>query len=170
MIKRVFSSNRKGAIDVLADELRDFGGKKMMIPSMNHLFPFDPFKSQFMPEKMLFPIAQHSILCDLKETKDAFNFAFEVPGVKKQDLHLSIQDQTLQLTAERETSKTESGDDFIKMERFSGTSYRSISLPSTADIHKDITAKMENGVLNVKIHKIPAEQGKTDNKLNIEIK
>ena len=139
---------------------------KRLMPVMNHLFPFG---GNFLQDNQLLPIAPHSIPCDLKETKDAVNFSFEVPGVNKKDLHLTIQDQSLHLKAERETEKTERGENFIKMERFSGSSYRSMSLPSTIDVHKDIVAKLENGILSVKMHKFP-DHGKIESKLHVEIK
>ena len=165
--RKFSSSARKGAVDVLADEL---GVSKRMMPVMNQLFPFgDPFKGNFFQDNQLLPIAPHSIPCDLKETKDTVNFSFEVPGVNKKDLELTIQDLKLYLKAGREAEKTESGENYIKMERFSGSSYRSIALPSTIDVHKDISAKLENGILSVKMHKFP-DHGKIESKLQVEIK
>lgn len=93
---------------------------------------------------------------DVKETEKSYEIAVDLPGVDKKDIKLSIEDNMLTITAERQAMKKEEGDSFKRMERFSGVASRSMSLPENVDVD-NIEASNENGVLHVKIPKKPEQ-------------
>jgi HSP20 family protein len=92
----------------------------------------------------------------------------EIPGVKKEDIKITMQDNILTIKGEKnkETDEKNSKRNFFRSERVYGSFTRSFTLPE--DINPDsVDAKFENGVLNVKIAK--AEPEKVSEKF-IEIK
>lgn len=92
---------------------------------------------------------------DIKENKDHYEITAELPGVKKEDLHLSLEEGVLTIEAEtRQENKEEKEGKVIRQERRYGKYSRSFNLGS--GIHEaDITAEFEDGILTVKAPKIP---------------
>lgn len=87
----------------------------------------------------------------------------EIPGVKKEDMKITLQDNILTITGEKKKEKEEKDTkrNFFRSERVYGSFTRSFTLPE--DIDPDsVDAKFENGILNIKISK--AEQKKINEK------
>lgn len=89
---------------------------------------------------------------DLKETKDSFQICCDVPGVEKKDIHISIEDDELTISADRSSTKKEEGEYIHRLERQTGHVYRTFNLPESAEKDK-ISAEFVDGVLRLQITK-----------------
>jgi HSP20 family protein len=100
------------------------------------------------------------IKVDVVEKSDAFVVRAEVPGVAKDDIHVTIEGDQVSIAAEikRETEAKE-GERVLRSERYHGSVYRSFVLP--VEIDEDASqAKYENGVLELTLTKKPAHSGR----------
>jgi HSP20 family protein len=79
-----------------------------------------------------------------------------VPGMRKEDIDISLQDGMLTIAGERARSSGE-GDNAERTERFSGKFRRSITLPTRVDAGK-VSATYKDGILTVTLPK--AEEAK----------
>ncbi|MBN9230059.1 MAG: heat-shock protein [Legionella sp. 40-6] len=102
---------------------------------------------------------------DIKEEADRFLVIADVPGVKKEDIQISLEQHILTLKGERYFEKTEQKNNFTRRERGQGQFYRRFSLPQTADDEK-ITAKYTHGVLEIII---PKKDVATEKRINIQV-
>ena len=93
------------------------------------------------------------IKVDVTESKDAFVVRAEVPGVAKEDIHVSIEGNQVTISAEvkRETEQKE-GERLLRSERYYGAVYRSFVLPVELD-ETNSQAKYDNGVLELTLAK-----------------
>lgn len=103
---------------------------------------------------------------DIHEQSDRYELHAELPGIKKEDIHVSLNDGVLTLKAEAQQEKKESTDGrIIRQERRYGTFMRSFNLGD--DVHQeDISANFENGVLSLIA---PKREEKTPLERKIEI-
>ena len=93
---------------------------------------------------------------DVYQDKDQFTVVAEVPGMKKEELEISLNGDTLTISGERKTE--EKGDDHrFRSERFFGRFQRSLTLPSAVNTEK-VKATYKDGVLEVVLPK--AEEAK----------
>jgi len=93
---------------------------------------------------------------DLYQTDDNVVAVLEVPGIRKEDIDISLHDGMLTIAGERQTETVE-GENAERTERFSGKFRRSISLPARVDAGK-VTASYKDGILVVTLPK--AEEAK----------
>jgi HSP20 family protein len=96
---------------------------------------------------------------EVKETKDAFVFKADVPGVKEQDLEVTTTGNRLTVAGKRESQKEEKEENYYAYERTYGTFTRSFTLPEQADtgsVHADLKA----GELTIVIPKAAAAVAK----------
>jgi HSP20 family protein len=94
---------------------------------------------------------------DITERKDAYLVAVELPGVKLDDLEITLEDSLLTIQGERHFANDSSDEQFHRVERSSGAFRRSITLP--AHVMADaVEASMEDGVLRIMVPK--AEEAK----------
>ena len=100
-----------------------------------------------------------SLKVDLKETKDEFIIAADIPGAKKEDIEISFSNNLLSIRGERkfESEETDSEKSHIK-ERFYGKFERSFAIPENCVDKENIYAEMKNGELIVKLKKLPEIQ------------
>ncbi|XP_023539337.1 18.1 kDa class I heat shock protein-like [Cucurbita pepo subsp. pepo] len=90
---------------------------------------------------------------DFKETADAHVLRLELPGVKKHEVKLEIEDNGgLCISTEIRAEKEEISDIWRRVERSSGRFYRRVVLPESADVDK-VKAEMNNGILIVTVPK-----------------
>lgn len=90
---------------------------------------------------------------DIHETKDGYIFEVELPGVAKDQVKLTVHDNTLVLEGEKKYPHAEEkGCDCHRQERIFGKFQRSFSLPTAVDPEK-IEAAFENGVLTIHLAK-----------------
>ena len=89
---------------------------------------------------------------DVEETGNAYHLKAELPGLKKEDVRISVEDNVLTLTGERREEKEEKGRKVHRMERCAGSFTRSFSLPAAIQADK-VTAAYKDGVLTVQVPK-----------------
>ena len=101
-----------------------------------------------------------SIKVDVTESDKGYVVHAEVPGVKKDDIHVTIEGNQVSISAEvkRETEKKE-GERILRSERYYGSSYRSFVLPTEIDEARS-EAKYDNGVLELTLAKKAAVTGR----------
>lgn len=90
---------------------------------------------------------------DIAETRRGYMIRVEVPGVEKEDLSVTIEDDTLVIAGEKKQEKEEEEGGYHCVERSYGAFRRLISLPADADQQR-LEAKFRNGVLTITIPKI----------------
>ncbi|CAN5729752.1 Hsp20/alpha crystallin family protein [soil metagenome] len=115
---------------------------------MNSLFEA-PMWSNTMRQSQLFNGWTPAL--DLYQTNDDLVAVVEVPGMRKEDIELSLQDGMLTIGGERK-EETPEGDKTTRTERFVGKFRRSISLPTRVDANK-VNATYKDGILTVTLPK-----------------
>ena len=88
---------------------------------------------------------------DLYPTNDDVVAVVELPGMRKEDIELSLHDGMLSISGERK-DETGEGDKATRTERFVGKFRRSISLPTRVDANK-VNATYKDGILTVTLPK-----------------
>lgn len=89
---------------------------------------------------------------DISETDNQFLISAELPGMKKDDIDISLDNGRLTISGERKFEKEEEGKTFHRVETRYGSFNRSFQLPDNVD-EESINAKYENGLLNISIDK-----------------
>jgi HSP20 family protein len=126
--------------------------------AMRDLLRWEPF-GVTTPSFQSFESAVFSPDFEVKETKEAFVFTADVPGVKEGDLDIRLTQNRLSISGKRESEKTEKGDQFYATERSYGSFTRSFTLPEGVQAEK-IGAELKGGVLTLMIPKKPEAQPK----------
>eukprot|EP01116_Phalansterium_solitarium_P003293 TRINITY_DN1409_c0_g1_i3.p1 TRINITY_DN1409_c0_g1~~TRINITY_DN1409_c0_g1_i3.p1 ORF type:complete len:152 (-),score=55.08 TRINITY_DN1409_c0_g1_i3:164-619(-) len=86
---------------------------------------------------------------DLKEGKDGFTLSVELPGVKKEDINVTLDKNILTVSGKREHETRDDTDKFHRVERFFGNFSRSVRVPEGIK-EEDIKPTFDNGVLHIK--------------------
>ena len=94
---------------------------------------------------------------DISERKDAYLVAVELPGLKSEDLDITMEDGLLTIQGERQFTQESSEQQFHRVERRYGAFRRSITLPAHV-MAEGIQASFEDGVLQILVPK--AEEAK----------
>jgi len=89
---------------------------------------------------------------DVFEKADRFVVKAELPGMKEDDIDVSVVGDTLSIRGEKKTETEIKDEDYYRCERSYGSFYRSIPIPSNVDANK-IEASFEDGVLEVALPK-----------------
>lgn len=89
---------------------------------------------------------------DVKETKDAFLFKADLPGVKQSDIDISLSGNKLTITGKREAEAAQPDENVFMSERTYGSFSRTFTLPTSADV-ENIKADLTSGVLSVSLPK-----------------
>lgn len=89
---------------------------------------------------------------DIVEEPERFVLRADVPGVKPEDIEVTVENGMLTIKGERKEAHEEHKEGYRRIERVHGTFYRRFSLPDTADLDR-IEAKNRHGVLEIVIPK-----------------
>jgi HSP20 family protein len=89
---------------------------------------------------------------DVFEKEDRFIVKAELPGIKDEDIDVSVVGDTLSIRGEKKTETEIKDEDYYRCERSYGSFYRSIPIPSNVDADK-IEASFEDGILEVALPK-----------------
>jgi HSP20 family protein len=89
---------------------------------------------------------------DVFERDDKFVVKAELPGIKEDDIHVSVVGDTLSIKGEKNTETEVKEEDYYRSECSYGSFYRSIPIPANVDASK-IEASFEDGVLEVALPK-----------------
>jgi len=125
---------------------------------MRDLMRWEPF-ADLAPSFRGLESAAFSPDFEVKETKDAFVFRADLPGVKDADLDVKLTQNRLSISGKRESEKTEKGDTYYTTERSYGSFTRSFTLPDGVDADQ-IKAELKEGVLTLSLPKKPESQAK----------
>lgn len=99
------------------------------------------------------------IKVEVRETPQAYVLQAEVPGVRKEDIHVQIEGNVVSLRAEVKQQDTETdGEKVLRSERFYGAVARSFQLPQEID-NSLSKAKYDQGVLTLTLTKKSVAQG-----------
>lgn len=123
--------------------------------------PFDNlFRGFFRPVRTDNADAAVQIKIDVKEDDKAYTIHAEIPGVKKEDIHVTVDGNQVSLAAEiKRDSETREGEKLLRSERYYGKTYRSFTLGSDVD-DAAAEAKYSDGVLELKLPKKAASNAK----------
>ena len=90
-----------------------------------------------------------SIRLDVHEDGEAYRVSAEVPGINKEDVHVSVDGNVVSIRVEsRRQHEEKEGDTVLRSERYYGVQTRSFSLAQDID-DTQASAKCENGVLEL---------------------
>ena len=89
---------------------------------------------------------------EVKETPDQFIVRADMPGVKEDDVDVSLHNGVLSVTGRRVAEERKDGESYYLFERQYGSFSRSFALPDTADADK-VEGGLDNGVLTITIGK-----------------
>lgn len=105
------------------------------------------------------------IKMDVKESDRDFTVHAELPGVDKEDIHVTIDGNTVSINAEvKKTTEEKEGDKVLRSERYYGKVFRSFSLSQDVD-EASARARFEKGVLELVL---PKKASTAARKLSIE--
>jgi HSP20 family protein len=129
---------------------------------MNNLRLLDPFTDTFEsalrrffpPMQLETEAPQLKMRLDVTENEKAYNVKADIPGVKKDDIHVRIDGNMVQIDAETriENETRGNGDKVLRSERCYGTISRSFSLGQDID-EAGVVAKYADGVLSLELPK-----------------
>ncbi len=97
---------------------------------------------------------------DVWETDNEVVYAFDLPGIPEDKISVEVKDDILTVTAQRERTEELKDEHFYRFERRYGTFARAVGLPQGVDENR-ISARYENGVLEVRVPKPEEQRPKT---------
>ncbi|XP_074293987.1 17.4 kDa class I heat shock protein-like [Silene latifolia] len=137
-----------------------FGGRKTNVFDPFSLDVWDPFDGILNSTLANVPgtardTAQFaSTRVDWKETPEAHVFKVDLPGLKKEEVKVEVEEgRILQISGERSREQEEKNEKFHRVERSSGNFLRRFRLPENTKM-EEVKANMENGVLTVTVPKV----------------
>ncbi len=124
----------------------------MLMPSL-----FDEFFDDFERPLRRRPTPTVAIMkTDVKESDNCYDLEIELPGFKKDDLQLELKEGYLTVSATTKREDNNESSNYIRRERFIGTSSRSFFVGEDLT-EADIKAKYENGILFINVPKKEAQ-------------
>ena len=122
-------------------------------------FDHDFFRGFGRPERALYgKNAARMMKTDVKETDEGYELAVDLPGMKKDDITLELQNGYLTISTQKNLeNKEEKHGKMLRQERYTGTMQRSFYVGDNLT-EEDVQAKYEDGVLTVKLPKKEAKK------------
>jgi len=126
---------------------------------------FDDFFKDIAPGFYVRPLHGDNLPTASQIKVDGYTVQAEVPGVPKEDIHVSIEGSVVSLRAEvRQMDQQSEGEKVLRSERYFGSVARSFQLPADIDASQ-ARAKYDHGILTLTL---PKKQNHTAQRLNIE--
>ncbi len=128
------------------------------------LEPFDNlFRGFLRPVRLEQDVPQ--IKMDVKEEENAYRVHAEIPGVKKEDIQVSVEGNSVSISAEvKKESEEKQGEKLLKRERYYGKVARSFALANEID-ETNASAKYTDGVLELVL---PKKKGGSTKRVSIQ--
>lgn len=129
------------------------------------LMTWDPFEQMRELLRGEFPQLPTDLKMDfspdfeVKETASDFVFKADLPGIREQDVDVSISGDRITISGKRESEKREDNDRFYAYERSYGSFSRMFTLPGGVDADH-ARAELKDGVLTLVVPKLPEVQAK----------
>jgi len=118
---------------------------------LSTLFGRAPIRKNGAKDEAL-AVAEWAPLVDIVEDDSEYLIKAELPEVKKDEVKVTVQDDVLTITGERQCEKEEKEKKYHRVERAYGSFARSFTLPEDADGEK-VAAEFKDGVLKVHLPK-----------------
>ena len=133
---------------------------------MNRAAAFDPFRDFDVLERNIFSGRDAMMFrTDVTDEGDSFKLEAELPGMKKEDIAIDIENDYLTITAERKLDEEERKKNFVRRERFYGSYSRSFDISA---VNADgIEATFNDGILTLEM---PKKAEAVPTKCRLEIK
>jgi HSP20 family protein len=144
------------------DPFKDWDPFHELNEFQNRLGSFNRSPAQKGQEGSL--VSHWSPVVDIVEDDKEFLIKAELPDIKKEDVHVSVENGVLTVSGERKFDKEEKNKRYHRVERSYGSFTRSFSLPDGADASK-VRAEFKEGLLKVHLQKSESAKSK-----NIEVK
>lgn len=129
---------------------------EVMRHEINNLFDMNPFHD--------FSIGGMKI--DMRENKHGMVVSVELPGIKEEDLSITLAKDLLTIQGEKKVEREEKGESYYMTERSFGDFSRTIRLPYEVEASK-VKAEFDDGVLTITI---PAPKARVEKEKRIAIK
>jgi len=113
---------------------------RMMEPLLGSEEEWLPFGGEFVPT------------VNLVETEEGFEVTAELPGMKPEDVHVELHENSLWISGEKKEEQEEKGKTYHRVERRSGEFRRVLPLPTPVD-KESIGAEYREGVLKITLQK-----------------
>ena len=148
----------------------------MMMPSILGENLFDDFMNDFrlpafpdVDKELYGKHAKNLMKTDVKETEKGYEVDMDLPGFKKDEIQMELNDGVLTISAAKGLNKDEEDKkgNYIRRERYAGSRSRSFYVGNGVK-NEDVHAKFENGVLRLSIPKKAAEEIEADKYVSIE--
>lgn len=97
-------------------------------------------------------VTEWAPLVDITEDEKEYLIKAELPEIRKDDLHVTVENGVLTINGERKFEKVEKGKRYHRVERAYGTFTRSFTLPEDADGQR-VNAEFKDGILRVHVAK-----------------
>jgi len=126
--------------------------------SLTRYNPFDETFDDLLKGFFVRPMAFDSqpnvqVRVDVKELDDAYVVQADIPGVKKEDINVTIDGNQVAISAEvKRNREDKQGDKLVHAERYAGKVYRAFSLAQDVD-ESGAQAKYADGVLELRLPK-----------------
>ena len=135
----------------------------------DNMFPFD---EKFFTEKkdpLYGKNVSRLMKTDVRETEKTYELDIDLPGFKKDEIQMELNDGVLTISAAKGLDKDEEDKkgNYIRRERYAGSTSRSFYVGNGVK-NEDVHAKFENGVLRLSIPKKAAEEIEADKYVSIE--
>ena len=117
------------------------------------------FESPYVAEENRSLLGNWLPAVDVVEEKDVIRMTAELPGVKPEDVKISLENNVLTIMGEKKHEEETKNDRFHRFERVYGKFERSFSLPTTIDPNK-IVARYDAGLLMINLPKLEAAKPK----------
>lgn len=111
---------------------------------------FDDFFPEQAPARRMADAWNPAV--DIRETETSTLISADLPGVKKEEISINVEENTLILSGERKDELEVDKDKYYRKERYFGKFKREFSLPASID-HEKINADFKDGVLTIEIPK-----------------
>ena len=133
----------------------------------NHVRPYEAsndldelFRGFFLRPVRMDQVQAPQMKVDVSENETAYTVRAEIPGVKKEDIEISIDGNQVSISAEVKSEKSaKEGERVLRKECFSGRAYRSFTLPQELD-DQTAEAKYVDGILTLTLPKKKAVAAK----------
>lgn len=116
------------------------------------LLGWDPFFRTDWPARSVQQPSAFAPTFNVVEREDGYYITADVPGVREEDIDVTVQDNYLVVSGSRNSEERKEGDSYYVYERRYGNFSRAFALPENAD-PESVEGNMKDGVLEVKVGK-----------------
>ncbi|KAB1192494.1 Hsp20 family protein [Haloferax sp. MBLA0076] len=114
---------------------------------------FDEMGHQFDRSGMMPSSRMYDMAVDISDDEDKLVLSADLPGYEKDDISLSIANQTLTIEAKRDVTEERGEGEYIRRERRQQSARRTVRLPEMVD-EENTSASYRNGVLTITLPKM----------------